>query len=82
MNVDIVIPDGLTREQLLAALDREIRYREVVFPRRVDAGKMSLVDARAEILKMKAVRAVIAQLPPTQPTLGFDAKARAAGDGK
>lgn len=80
--MSITIPDNFKREDLLRCLDREIRYRNHVFPKRVAAGKMTLTDSLNELLKMKAIRAVIAQLPPTQPDLEFDAKARAAGEDK
>ena len=70
----IVIPDGFTREQLLAAVDREIRLRERVYPRQVELGRMSAAKAKAEQETMRAVHAVLAQLPPTpavQPGLPF-----------
>lgn len=77
---DIRVPDGFSREELLACIDREIKYRVHVFPKRVDAGKMSGFDARRELARMAAVRAVLAQLPPTQAGLPFDARSRAAGE--
>lgn len=77
------LPPGVTREQLLSCIDRELRYREVVFPRRVEAGKMGHLEARRELERelelVRAVRAVVDALPPTQATL-FDARARAAGE--
>jgi hypothetical protein len=72
--VPIVIPDGFTREQLLAAVDREIRLRERVYPRWVALGKMSGAKSTEELASMRAVHAVLAQLPPTpavQPGLPF-----------
>lgn len=75
----ITLPPGFTREQILACIDRELRYREVVFPRRVEAGKMSHLEARRELELMRVVRAVVAALPPTQATL-FDGRARAGGE--
>lgn len=67
----IVIPDGFSREDLLACVDRELRYRQRVFPRRVEQGKMTIEESSREISRMTAVRAVIAQLPATQPGLPF-----------
>jgi hypothetical protein len=72
--VNIEIPDGFTREDLLACIDRELRLRHHVYPARVKNGKMTLAESLTEVLKMRAVRAVIAQLPTTQPTLGLDAR--------
>lgn len=59
----IEIPYGHTRESLLQCLDREIRFREFVYPKQIEAGKMREKKALDEIAAMKAVRAVIAQLP-------------------
>ena len=78
----IVIPDGFSREELLVCVDREIRYRERALPFRVEAGHMSRAESAREMSRMKAIRAVIAQLPPTQPSDRFDARARAAGNDK
>lgn len=77
-----VIPLGFTRAELLACIERELRYREHVFPRRITEGKMSQAQATLEVGRMRAVRAVLAQLPPdpeAQPSL-FDARARQAGE--
>lgn len=63
----IAVPEGFTRELLIAACDREIRLRERSYPRWVALGRMSAVKMRDEIAAMKAVRAVLAQLPPAPP---------------
>jgi hypothetical protein len=70
----IVLPDGFTREQLLATIEREIKFRERVYPRQVELGRMTVAKMREEQAAMRAVRAVIAQLPATpevQPGLPF-----------
>jgi len=61
----IAVPSGFTREQLLECVDRELRLRERVYPRWVSLGRMSHSKAEDEKALMGAVRAVLAQLPPT-----------------
>jgi hypothetical protein len=61
--MNIAIPDGYSRAQLLDCLDREIRLRERAYPRWVERGKMTAPKALEEVLLMRAVRATIAQLP-------------------
>ena len=63
----MIVPDGHTRESLLACLDREIRMRERVYPHRIELGKMSHAKSVEELAAMRAVRAVIAQLPTAPP---------------
>lgn len=63
----IVVPEGFTRETLLACVDREIRMRERVYPGWVSRGRMSEAAATKEIASMRAVRAVLAQLPAPEP---------------
>ena len=41
MTQPVVIPEGFTREELLACVEREIRLRERAYPRWVELGKMS-----------------------------------------
>lgn len=68
----IVLPEGFTREELLSTLDRELRLRARAYPRWVQLGRMSVKKMQDEIAGMKAVRAVISQLPtapPVQPEL-------------
>lgn len=68
----IAIPDGFTRKDLLACIDRELALRERVYPRQVALGHMSDPKARNEIAAMRAVRAVLAQVPEPpaiQPSL-------------
>lgn len=67
--MSVVVPNGFTREQLLACVDREIRMRELVYPERVALRKMTPAKMADELGSMRAIRAVIAQLPPTQPNL-------------
>jgi hypothetical protein len=65
----IVLPAGVTREQLLACVDREIQLRNRVYPRRLEAGRMTLAQSLRELELMKAVREVLTQLPATQNEL-------------
>jgi hypothetical protein len=71
VNASITIPDGYTREELLACVDREIRLRELNYPRWVEQGRMREKVAKDGIAAMQAVRAVIAQLPARQTPLSF-----------
>ena len=43
----------------IACVKREISFREHVYPRRVEAGRMSTQDARRETERMKAVLATL-----------------------
>ncbi len=72
MTQPVVIPEGFTREELLACVEREIRLRERAYPRWVELGKMSAKKSQEEQAAMKAVLAVLRQLPPApaaQPDL-------------
>ena len=62
---DIVVPDGYTREQLVAAADRELALRRKAYPRWVELGKMSRAKAADEIGLMEAILATLRQLPAT-----------------
>jgi hypothetical protein len=64
---EITIPDGWSRELLLACVDREIKMRDRAYPRFVEQGRMSHAKMLEEQAGMRAVRAVIAQLPATIP---------------
>lgn len=66
----IVLDAGWTRETLLAVVDRELRLRGRVYPRQQELGRMSADKAREEIAGMKAVRAVLEQLPTAPPAQG------------
>lgn len=66
----ITIPEGFSREDLLACADREIRMRERVYPDRIAMAKMTAQKAREEIGAMRAIRAVLAQLPATPKPQG------------
>jgi hypothetical protein len=70
----IEIPKPHTRETLLTCLDREIRMRETNYPSWVANGRLRATKAEDEIARMKAVRAVIAQLPATQPELNLQGR--------
>jgi hypothetical protein len=63
----IVLPDGFTRDDLLKCVDREIRLRERVYPRWVEQARMTAGHAQGELSGMRAVRAVLAQLPAPEP---------------
>jgi len=78
MMIDFELPTGWTREQLLAVADREIRLRDQVYPRQVAMGRMGGAKALEEQAGMRAIRAVLAQLPTEEPTQAalFDKGAR------
>ena len=48
---------GLTTDlaQQIACVERELRFREHVYPRRVESGKMTATQAREQIALMQAV---------------------------
>ena len=62
-----------TPAQMLACAERELKFRKSVFTRRVERGKMSVVEADYEIRTMEAIadhfREIVAK---EQPQL-FDA---------
>ncbi len=51
----------------LAAVEREVRMRENVYPRWVAAGRMTQSRADAELAAMRAVRDTLQSLAPAQP---------------
>lgn len=53
----------MTREEMLACVEREIRMRERVYPEWTKLGRMSAQKAAHELAAMRAVRDVIAALP-------------------
>jgi hypothetical protein len=55
----------VTIEEQVACVEREIKMRRRVFPRWVEAGRMTQAKADAEIAAMEAVLATLqAQVPP------------------
>lgn len=75
----IEVPYGFTREELIACVEREIRLREVNYPRWVEKGTMRASTALDEVARMKAVLQVIEQLPASQLALTFGSPAPATG---
>jgi hypothetical protein len=73
---DIVIPQGYSREDLIACAERELRLREQVYPRQVEARKMTLEQSSREMGRMRAIIAVLRQLPVTQGSLELGGRAR------
>lgn len=66
------LPKGFVRSELLACIDRELWLRERTYDRLVRTGRMSGADAGREMGLMKAVRAIVAQLPaPPPPQTGL-----------
>lgn len=63
----ILIPDGFTREELIESVERELRLRERVYARQVELGKLSHKTSEHEKGAMRAVLAVLRQLPATPP---------------
>ena len=58
-------------EAQIACVEREVRMRHRVYPRWVEAGRMTQAKADAEILAMEAVHATLLSLrqPPAQGRL-------------
>lgn len=52
----------VTLAQQIDAVEREIRMREQVYPRRIEAGRMTREQADAELLRMRAVLATLQRL--------------------
>ncbi|MBE7420666.1 MAG: hypothetical protein HS128_23465 [Ideonella sp.] len=61
--------EPISIEQQIAAVQREIRMREHVYPRRISDGKMTQKLADRELAAMRAVLATLETLPKTQPGL-------------
>jgi hypothetical protein len=57
----------MTKQELIATVEREIRYRERAYPRWVAAGKMSEALAREQLFAMRAVRDAIDRHVPEEP---------------
>lgn len=49
-------PSGVSFEDMLAEVDRELKLRRRVYPRWVDQGNLTKATADQQILKMQAVR--------------------------
>jgi hypothetical protein len=64
------IPEGFTREQLIACVERELRLREHVYPRQREIGRMSQAKCDEELAAMRAVLAVLRQFPATLAAQG------------
>ena len=47
---------------MLACVDRELKLREIVYPKRVESRKMTREDADKEMLRMKAVKATLLRI--------------------
>jgi hypothetical protein len=76
-----LLPANFTRAELLACVDRELKWRQQVYPRRVADGKMTQSAATLELARMRAIRVVLAQLPPDpEEQTALDARARQAGE--
>lgn len=56
-------------ERQIAAVERELRFRRQVYPRRVAMQKMSQKQADEEIEVMQAVLGTLQALPKTQGSL-------------
>lgn len=70
----ITIPDGWTREELIACAERESKLRQSAYPKWVELGRMTAKKSSHEQGAMRAIVAVLRQLPATpapQPSL-FD----------
>ena len=61
--------EPISVEQQIAAVQREIRMREHVYPRRISAGKMTQKLADRELAAMRAVLATLEALPKPQGAL-------------
>jgi hypothetical protein len=53
--------DVVSREEMLAEVEREIALRRRVYPRWVEAGKLKLDRAERQILVLEAVAAFLAR---------------------
>jgi hypothetical protein len=63
---DDLLPAAVAKAQLLAEIacvKREVKLRESLYPRRVEADKMTRTSADKEIALMKAVLARLEALP-------------------
>jgi hypothetical protein len=66
----LVLPYGVTREELIECVEREIKLRERVYPRWVTEARITPDKANRELFLMRAVRAVVGQLPAPPPPQG------------
>lgn len=46
----------ITLPEMIAEADREVKFRERVYPRMINAGKLSNANADRQISKMRAIR--------------------------
>jgi hypothetical protein len=66
---EIQIPTPFTRAEVLACIEREIALRERAYPRWIEAGRMTTEKAAKELGLMRAVFAIVRQLPAEQASL-------------
>lgn len=59
--------DEHSKAEMLACVDREVKYRRRVYERWVSMGKLSAKKATYEIAAMASVRAAIEQHVPDDP---------------
>lgn len=70
----------VTLDDQLRSVEREIAYRERVYPRWVEDGRMKAEDAARELLVMRAVRETVAALMGAgQDGAGLAARVQLAG---
>lgn len=60
------MPDPITPADKRACIERELRMRRRVYPRWVQAGKLSQAEADREVAVMQAI---LADYPPAQGAL-------------
>jgi len=58
------VPQGTTAAKMLASVRREIKMRERVYPRWVEAARMTQANADEELATMRAVLTVLEQVLP------------------
>lgn len=56
------LPVAVSLERQIACVDRELKFRERVYSRRVGEGKMTQSQADTEIAAMRAVKATLLAL--------------------
>lgn len=66
----IVIPEGHAREELIACAERELKMRESHYPKWVELGSMRAKFATEQTEAMRAIVAVLRQLPAEPPAQG------------
>lgn len=63
------IAGGVTIEEAISEVDREVRLRQRCYDRWVSEGRLSAIDARDRLMRLEAAQAFLTELVNRMPTV-------------